>query len=402
MATMFDFLEDTMIAPAPGGHQMSPPYGHNLSLWNILISASAGRPNDKTDAEDANIWGYSVPVIGGGVHLTDLICRVKSMDYMNMGVCDSIDWGPVTFTSEHTSGPVTLPLETEFLWRTRMLPNGIVTGDDRYWKLFAKTDQSWELIFAYEFPNSENIGKPKPMGKEDLQEFSPRSSEKQSRVSVFPPDSGQSCTLRVSPLRIMVVVTLVCCKLRWDFDPGSALGAGRFYPMIMVVSNHDLDTVTGKITIKRPPQIKMLPDDPNGNSHCHSGQQGSTVMMGDEEMTRNLGTAFFTDNNDLPTIPSASWGSLFDYYECNPALGSYVMAVPWKVRRSRTIPGLEVSRRAAWANMGVPNHDPPLYIERTPVVKMAGQGEFDNIHMAPKMVIRPENVRPLIRHHHVS
>jgi hypothetical protein len=398
MAPMWDFLEDTMLASAGHGYKKSLTCGDDLSRWNFFIDAS-DKPNDKTEAEDAAIWGYSVPTIGGGVHLTDLICRVKSMDYMNMGVCDSIDWAPVTFTTEHTSGPVTLPLETEFLWKTRILSAGTVTGDDKYWKLYAKTDYSWELIFAYEFRDFENLGKPEPVVKADLREFSPKSAEKQSRVSVFPPGTPQSCTLRVSPLRIMVVVTLVCCKLRDDFDPGGVLGAGRFYPMIMVLSNHDLKTVTGKITVKRPPQIKMLPDDPGGNPHCHSSPEGSTVMMGEEEMTENLSTAFFTDANDTPVIPSASWASIFDYYECNPAMGSYVMAVPWKIRRSRTIPGLEVSRNAAWKNMGITNKDTPLYVKRTPVVKMAGQGEFDNIHIAPKMVIRPENVRPFINGH---
>ena len=101
--------------------------------------------------------------------------------------------------------------------------------------------------------------------------------------------------------------------------------------MIMVVSNHDLKTVTGKVTIARPPQVKMTPDDPSEpNAHCHSDSQGATVMMDGEEMTKDLGVAFFTDSNNSFVVPSPYWADLFDYYDVNPTPGSYVCAVPWK------------------------------------------------------------------------
>ena len=219
------FSRSTMTSTFAGhGYQKSLTCGADLSLWSILIAASANKPNDKTEAEDAAIWGDSVPAIGGGVHLPIWICRVKSMDYMNMGVSDSIDWGPVTFTSEHTSGPVTLPLETEFLWKSRILSAGTITGDDKYWKLYAKP------IIA---GNSSSL-----MNSGTLKHGEARTDGEDGPPGIFTEKLGKTepCfsvsagtrngTLRVSPLRIMVVVTLVCCKLRDDFDPGGALEQG--------------------------------------------------------------------------------------------------------------------------------------------------------------------------------
>src|SRR5262249_17182967 len=293
MGAVFDFLEDTMLAAAGRGYPKRPAEAEDLSLFPLLIESSPDRPSDKTDEEDAAIWGYGIPTINDGVHFRDLTCRVSSMEYMTMGVCDSIDWGPVAFTSAYTSSPVTLPLESEYLLKSRMLSVGTIAGHDQYWKLPASTDQSWELIFGYEFPRFDKISKPEPMPKMDMQYFAPRGAERGSHVSVSPPGSQQSNTLRIGPLRILVVVTLVCCKLRYDFDPGGALGAGRFLPMIMVVSDHDLRTVTGKVTIARPPQVKMIPDDPSkSNTHCHSDPRGATVIMDGEEMTKDLGVAF--------------------------------------------------------------------------------------------------------------
>jgi hypothetical protein len=409
MGNVLDFLEDTMLAAAARGSIPRKLLAGRDDLFDFpfLIKSSPKRKSDSTDDEDAAIWGYGLPTIGNGVHLRDLTCRVSSMDYMTMGVCDSIDWGPVTFTSAYTSSPVTLPLEPDYLWLSHVLPEGAVTGKDQYWKLPAKTDQSWEMIFGYEFPQFDKIGDPLPMPKTLKQYFGDRGAERSSRVAVSPPGLQQSNTLRIGPLRILVVVTLICCKQRYDFDPGGGLGAGRFFPMIMVVSNHDLKTVTGKVTIARPPQVKMIPDDPaQANKHCHSDPQGATVMMDSEEMTKDLGVAFFTDSNKSfrGLIPPPDWGTLFDYYDVSPPPGPYVCAVPWKDRSRRTVPGAEVVRtdppfytreKDGWA--GPPDDDPPsnrppVSVRREKIMKAAGQGEFDNLHIAPKMVVRPEFV----------
>src|SRR4029077_5317577 len=109
----------------------------------------------------------------------------------------------------------TLPLESGFLLKSRFLSVGTVPGSDQYWKLKGNTDQSWEMIFGYEFPRFDKIGDPEPMVKMDMQYFAQRGPERSSRVSVSPPGSQQSNTLRIGPLRILVVVTLVCCKLRY-------------------------------------------------------------------------------------------------------------------------------------------------------------------------------------------
>jgi hypothetical protein len=166
--------------------------------------------------------------------------------------------------------------------------------------------------------------------------------------------------------------------------------------MIMVVSNHDLKTVTGKVTIARPSQVKMIPDDPaQGNTHCHSDPGGSTVIMDDEEMTKDLGVAFFVDSNKKFVLPPPFWGDLFDYYDVGPTPGPYVCAVPWKDKTWRTVPGVEVIR--THEVMEPLDNDlpplPPVMSGRAKIMKTAGQGEFDNLHIAPKMVIRSQYVK---------
>jgi hypothetical protein len=186
MGNVLDFLGDTMLKAAKRGSR-GAYYTDEEDLFSFPfeINRSPKRPSKDTDEEDAAIWGYGVPTINNGVHIRDLTCRVSSMDYMTMGVCDSIDWGPVTFTSESTSGPVTLPLEEEYLWRSHVLTAGAITGNEKYWKLPSQTDQSWEMVFGYEFSQFDKIGNPLPLPKTLKQYFGDRGAEGSSRVAVF-------------------------------------------------------------------------------------------------------------------------------------------------------------------------------------------------------------------------
>jgi hypothetical protein len=396
-----------MLAAASRGNgiDQTPLSCDDPSRLKVLPEPSK-KKEDKTADEDAAIWDWDAPTIGGGVHLTGLTCRVSSMNYMKMGVCDSIDWGPVTFTSASTATPFTLPLENEYVLRWRWETNGHITGKDHYWKLEAKTDQSFEIIFGYEFPRADKIESPRPLPHSLDEYFGPYHSDPGSHVSLSDPGSKQSNTFRITPLRILVVVTLICCKQRFDFDPMGALGAGRFYPMIMLVSNHELLTATGKVKIKRPAQMKMISDDPSAAMPCHSDADSSAVSMDSELMTKNLGAVLFADSNASQLIPNPVWNIIFDYYDLNPQPGSYVVTVPWTNQSTRQVPGVQVTRTSTWEEIGIPKHnpanypweapkklsDPPVWKWSHAITKMAGQGEFDNIHIAPRMIIPSEYV----------
>jgi hypothetical protein len=321
------------------------------------------------------IWNYEAPQFtGNSVRISNLTCRVSDMGYCTMGVCDSIEWGPVSFSSKSLGQNIDLPLTEDYHIRSHFLSEGIVPGSDQYWRLRADIDQSFEWAFGYEFPASGMSMKPRPLSGESLRPFA-----NNANLSVTDEGSDIACTLRQPIVRLLVVVTLVCCREAYNFDPGQVLGAGRFYPMLMVLSNLNVDSVTGTVNLKRPSRTKMIMEP--GASHSHD----------DEEMTSELGTVLFADRNTNPWFPSPVWDDIFDYYDLHPELGtSYVM-----VHRREEMPKREIADApVTWKHLAQPPGSglARLAIENRSVKKEAGQGEFDNIHVAPKMILRKENV----------
>jgi hypothetical protein len=326
-------------------------------------------PEVGVTTEDKAIWSWDSPVFGGeGVQVTNVTCKVSSMGYMKMQVLDLIEWGPVVvkFGSFDTN---TLPLTKDFLICTRYaLAGSVSSSPGAYWQLPANTDQSFEMVFGYElpftgWPSSPAPGAPVPLALASIDY--PDFVEHPYEFPASHTDRGGPAvvTLRPRPLRIILVVSLVCCKERYDFDPGSVLGAGRIYPYMMAVANSPLNQLTGSVKLSRPER----------SSHSE--------IMG-EKMTSNIGSVFFTDRNDPGIIARVYWDNLFAYYYVDPPPAKYTMVTPssrgrnWTVRGGVTVHELQ----------GVSDEK----TEDRDILKIAGQGEFDNIHLAPKMVFPKE------------
>jgi len=290
-------------------------------------------------------------------------CRVRSMNYMTMPVLKSIEWGPVWIRSKKMTIDMELPLTQEYMIRCRYIPNGSIPASaPGFWKLHTGLDQSFELVFGYEIPLPASAKVPRKLKGERLGVPDLMTSS-EALVSPAGPVSQHYNVLRLPSLRVIVVVTLACCKERNDFDPGGAFGAGRIYPLIMAMSNLSLDSLTGSVKLTRPDQEVM------------------TVMDG-EQMSSTFHSAFFTDNNEPPLGPAPIWSNLFNYYLIDPPPGMYTMVTPSLKGKEREFPdAVTVNQRA------VPSF-------RRKVVKLPGQGEFDNLHLAPRMVV-PEVLRRL-------
>jgi hypothetical protein len=341
MATLDELLEQTMMGAA------------SQKFLPFMVPGPGPRKGDNWDQTIADnpIWHYSPPELAGaGVQVNDLTCLVRSMNYMEMKVADQIEWGPVKFLYKDFGKEITLPLTPAFLVRQRFLLEGYIPpSDSGFWQLEAKVDKSFEMVFGYETPlqypdikplKAEDLGAPELMGP--------------SLAAVFHTDEGSParCTLRLPSLRIIVIVTLVTCKERNNFEPGGVLGAGRFYPMLLMISNLPLESITGSVKIVR-------------NS---SGTMGET-----EEMHSEVKSIFMTDRNPSPAVPFPFWDLFFSYYMIDPPNGKYTMALPASRADRRVIPEAVT-----------------LYHEHLPsgaqdVLKLAGQGEFDSIHIAPRM-----------------
>lgn len=335
------------------------------STWAPLPVADAPSRLDPDNFEENPIWHFDSPVFAGaGVQVANVTCRVRSMDYMKMQVLDLIEWGPMLLDSS-SHGTVSLPLTPEFLISSRYVKEGTIPQSaDGYWRLEANVDQSFEMVFGFEIPPGEMASPCFPIAAVDLSSklLTPRELIYEDVAAVLHTEPGSQgmATLRVPPLRVIVVVSLVCCKERYDFVPHNVLGTGRIYPLLMAIANLPLNKLVGSVRLARP------------------GRTMHSQIMG-EVMTSKIGSAFFTDRNEPKLLSEKAlpfWDDVFEYYDIDPPTGSYKVVTPSDKGRERVI------RDGVWAHDGSPSAlDSPRAVR-----KVAGQGEFDNFHLAPKMI----------------
>jgi hypothetical protein len=314
---------------------------------------------DDADDDDVyttnSIWDFGNPkYCDAGVRVENVSCRVRSMNYMNMPVLREIEWGPVIVRSPDF-GDVTLPLTDQFrIFGHYASDLSIKASTSGYWQLRANIDQGFEMIFGYEIPWQLVSSKPTPTSL-SVEDWKSDQLMPDGDFSVLPADPGGVglATLRLPPLRIVVVVSLVCCKERFDFVPGNLLGAARLYPLLMVVASSPLDSISASVKLTRPAKA------------AHTKMDGET-------MTGNIGSAMFTDRNNPGLSPA--WDNIFDYYLIDPPAAAYTLVTPSDTGAPTTIP------------RAVTVHEPSGSTKRN-VKKVAGQGEFDNLHIAPRMVL---------------
>jgi hypothetical protein len=405
MASILELLDETMLASADRGqkvHNGQPSAGKREWYWAEwpkgpskpqptieVVSDLEGSvavveipPNKKT----APIWHYTEPAINDGkVRVENLTCLVSGMDYMQHTVCESIEWCPVSFRAEGFGSGGNLPLGEEYLIRRGFSKEGSLDGTDRLWKLPLKTDISFEFVFGYQFPWQPQTGSwsatpeplknvsPEPAGF--VESLRAPFGGATACVTLHAPECPGANTFRYSPPQIIVVVTLICCK---EADYG-LLNAGRFFPMIMVASNIELTTVDGAIQLTRPKKANMRP-------------------MAGEQMTADIGAILFTDRNEQDGMfPSVTWDQSFEYYDLDPtAGGSYVIAHPQTdiKKGARTIVGVKVKSYDVCDEIrGDFDLRRTADVKTRYVNKEARQGEFDNIHISPKMTLQKSQLK---------
>jgi len=362
MPSLNDLLRQTMLGTAAGAGTSVTPLRPD--------SIVAPRLNSWVGAADQPIWRYDWSAYD---RITNLTCLTRSMNYMQMPVCDAIAWGPVTVGVFGVVHP--LQLTSGFLIRSDYLAEGHIPGSDSgTWPLEAKTDQSFQHVFGYEIQLITGQIRPIPREAWDKPTFMPETAGASPTV---PANAGQVATIGLAPVRILLVVSFVCCKERPDFEPKGILGAGRLYPLLMVMANAPLDAVEADIRVSRPAQTP------------HPEMDG-------EAMGQDIRASFFTDNNAGSGLP-LRWPDFFSYYLIDPPPGSYVAVDP--ARPARRITGAVEAcgtkfhaLTAAPEGMLLPDAAMETKPHDVPFDKVAGQGEFDNVHIAPRM-IAPENVR---------
>lgn len=316
-----------------------------------------------TEVIDVNpIWQWthagSAPARFSGV-----TCKVRGMGLnyqMAMPVLDSLDFGDIQVTLLSNGSTVTLPLQTSFLAMKFFLPDGKTPASNvGFWRLEANTDASLLLVFAFELAGSTVI----PMSADKLDVLG-----SSLMPEVKPPEIAtieEIVNATIGPPRFIVAASLTCCKERPDFEAGGVLGAARIYPHVMVVSNTALSRIESTVTVTRP--AKTMPHDP--------------------EMMSAIEAIFMEDTNTDHTItgigpPLPHWNNFFDYYSLDPIkdFGTSEVTFVDRKKQARFIAG-GIQRCTGDLTQPITNFYEPI----TTFLKVKGQGEFDNVHLAPHM-----------------
>jgi hypothetical protein len=113
--------------------------------------------------------------------------------------------------------------------------------------------------------------------------------------------------------------------------------------------------------------------------------------MDDDKMTPEISSGLYTDNNDTSLAPELPyWNLLFDYYWADPLPGKFEVVKRGAVKRTLEDAVKSFHEEVA-SSHGASIRAGGVYRTRD-VTKWARQGEFDNIHIAPKMKLPVEAV----------
>jgi hypothetical protein len=377
MPSLTELLEQSMVFVAARGAGFSPQQTESVEFPN---PPAATTTVDDSTAETMAIWHWTADSTNLA-KLDNLTCLTRGMANMRMLVCRNILFGDSDTTSQFITvkpfghAALKLRLSSTFLARTFLSAGGSMgSGASKLFPLKAEVDRSLLRVYAYEFsagPDADPV----------------RSSEDTMAHADFMPDPaktptatgkpGERVTATVDVLRVVLFVSLVCCKERDDFDPGGALGGARFYPHMMVMANVGLEQVIGTVGYTRPPGSTMVNAD------------GSESGMGMPDMNTPIGCGLFSDRNDSPTSlnvfgfnisplpPPPMWDGIFDYYEMDPRGQTFVAVDP--TTKARSIVGAVEALDLAIGDGSAKSYSP-----RT-VRKVPGQAGFDNLHVAVTM-----------------
>ena len=435
MASLFDFLFDSLpFAVAHHGAWLETDPGRRTTLQKGLERASlatlrrqmvhlgTARPRilqnpsrstpDAFDSRLGPLWSLrldaSLDAVGRGT------CRVEDQNDDEVVVFDRIAWGreaegglvPGIFANVRSFGrTVELPLEESFLlgeWLVHSQSDVPERTLDLY-PVQTCLDLALARIFLFELDTA--TGRLEPFTPVDDEEASglaryrraaglldalapvqagpePLLGEDLCALAPFPRFEelddiagtiGVDDVIRfaVTRPRFLVVTSLALCRKTYDFEPGGALGVAKLHPNILTAASTIVDRWDAAVRVERPAKTTNL----SRPGHCACS-----------EMLEDIGSLVVADaNKDEMLVPQAPvpppmWGNLFSYYRVDPHAA-------WPGRELKLVAPTSVARAASGLvtrNMPVG----PVMLSSDLTIKVAGQGEFDNVHLAPRMHLR--------------
>ena len=370
MPSLDDILRDTMMFTAS-------PVGPRTTVGpGDAITTSTPAPHISTDEavlKKNPVWNWKHdPNTPNELTAITSLVRGMGMNYAHpMGVAKSIRLEEVEVTLAAGGGRVSLPVTRDFVIRKHKMDAGrIAPSSSGLWQLETELDQSILIVFGYTVDD----GTVKPLTAADVAKLGgnlmPLPSIDLPFGRKLKPSDEQVFT--VAPLRIIVAWSVTCCKERPDYTPGDPLlGVNRLYPHAMVMTSQEVEKIRSLIIVERDAKSShsgRMPPEPNSN------------LPSGDEMLPDLGPIFFADTNVKHSlVPLPFWNNIFEYYSLDPFGQGATSCVVTK-------PGVTKERVSGTLIQRLNIAGPSAVYEKGFVHKVARQGEFDNLHIAPKMV----------------
>ena len=415
------------LAPRPAPDPTRGPAPQPVWTWDYTGLRDIDETMPMNRVENLEVWSRTIAAMHG-------------VDQGWMTVAMPVEWGPIRVALPLEN--VLLPLTQRYFIKGFMLSSGTNPGTNDWWPLKADLDRSFASVFAYDLTKRQQH---KPPGKVEAAKFNSADFMPNANVESGELPVGSTGDTTDDRHLVCVVLSLVCMQERADFEPGGAVGMGRFYPHFMIMTNKRLGGNTGvdaTITVTRP--------DRAGYYGTFANPGGTPRIMHHADMDPVILPLLITEPNQARGIDPANlialpyWDLMFDYFLPIDYRGGATGPLPRNQQSkvvdrghgaNRTVKGilqhLDYSKLVNWAMLVLSNPAMtpmiplvlrPLAIKtaqmllsrpslqqvmftnllsllqfgsvkksdflprvKTDLVKLPGQGTFDNVHIAPRM-----------------
>lgn len=359
------------LVPLSAAYRSEEPNPQTAEDWGGDLSEAIVRENF--------IWRLSWdPSNPGAFTDVTIASRGMGMDYgMPAKAFNTIEFRRVQVTRDNGQ-LVDLYLDQAHMigaWRTHA---GEIPESDRgLWRLGAKLDESILVMFGYTLDGE----KPSPLDRAACDELDealiPRPGASHPGVELVAA-AGATVWVCVGEARYIVAVELCLHREHNNFVPGGFIGFARIHPHVMVWSNEDLRDVQASIVLDRPAK---------GMSHGAMKAEHGLLVVTDTNVAH--------DPSAKIQMPIPYSDLLYDYYETHPysafrrrtkragdhpltEKGEITLADP-RFKRGRILEG-KIKRNTPLLGKA----DPEIF-------KEPRQGQFDNVHIAPRMRLEYED-----------
>jgi hypothetical protein len=420
-------IGSSVFAQRPSPDMNLGPAPQPIWVWDYTGMRDIDEAMPMNRVQELEVWSRTVAAMHG-----------SDQGWMTVGF--PMDWGPVKVILPQET--VNLPLTQKYFVKGFMLSSGSNDGSNDWWPLKADFDQSFASVFVYDLTNRIRNRSPAKVAPSDCNDptFMPSPNVESGELPV-----GSTANNSNDRHLICVVLSLVCMKERPDFEPGGMVGMGRFYPHFMIMSNKRLaesNGINATITVTRPDRAGYYGSfmNPGGTPRIMNHPDMDPVIL--PLLVTEPNVARGMDPLNLMMLPY--WDLMFDYFLPIDYRGGATGPLPRNqnstvVDRSRAgrrpvkgiLQHLDYSKLLSLVTVAISNPaiipfiPPPLRAlgavatkvalsrpslqavmfgnllsllqigkvtkgnllprVKTDLVKLAGQGTFDNVHMAPRM-----------------